>query len=76
MTLNSIRAGKMDDICRQHLKPSEKTATLNNTEQANNIMGKANQAYISLNRTWNLNIEYKHFLRSRQPKILSTSFLS
>ncbi|HDJ89325.1 MAG TPA: hypothetical protein ENG40_01355, partial [Thermoprotei archaeon] len=54
MVSNSIRAGKMDDCGRQHLKPSGKTATLSNTEQASNIMGKASQAYISLNRAWNL----------------------
>ena len=54
MTLNSIKAGKMDNSGRQHLKPSEKTATLNDTKQANNIMGETSQAYIPHNRAWNL----------------------
>jgi len=71
MTLNSIKAGKMNDNSWQHLKPSEKTATLNDTKQANNIMGETSRHISLLIEPGILNIEYRHFLRSRQPNPLN-----
>jgi len=47
MASNSMETGEINDNSWQHLKPSEKTATLNNTKQANNVMGETSR-HISL----------------------------